>query len=465
MSAPGSRLGTLAQKYGGPTGYRYLIARILGAATRLETSTSIQLTLTRLRQWQPTGGEKIKYTFMIVMTLISLYVMKVPGFPLKLGLPALFSLLVLLPITSQFFLPASPILLWLLIFYSSQFVPASSRPHIWVSVLPTLETVWYGASIADILTRIGHPALDILAWIPYGVVHFASPFFVAAFLFVFAPPGTTKFYGAAFGFMNVTGVLIQFWLPCAPPWYELREGLTPANYDMKGSPAGLARIDQIFHGHGYTVGFTNAPVPFGAFPSLHSGNATMSALFCSYFFPLALELPLLFSSKRIRFDARILYWIYAFWLYWCTMYLMHHFLVDLVGGACLATGFFYYFLPDEIRTVMEQGYAYRPSQPAPLSAAPPSDYPREAFGTRSSVDLSQHPNGDVIGRNRGGVQLDDLNSSHTATTKKDGSVLFEVGHDDEEEDEEENAVGNQQASLQASNGEELKRSASANSHR
>ncbi|PWN33257.1 PAP2-domain-containing protein [Meira miltonrushii] len=408
----------------GPTGYRYLIARILGAATRLETSTSIQLTLTRLRQWQPTGGEKVKYTFMLVMALISLYVMKVPGFPLKLGLPAIFSLLVLLPITSQFFLPASPILLWLLIFYSSQFVPASSRPHIWVSVLPTLETVWYGASIADILTRIGHPALDILAWIP--------PFFVAAFLFVFAPPGTTKFYGAAFGFMNVTGVLIQFWLPCAPPWYELREGLTPANYDMKGSPAGLARIDQIFHGHGYTVGFTNAPVPFGAFPSLHSGNATMSALFCSYFFPLALELPLLFSSKRIRFDARILYWIYAFWLYWCTMYLMHHFLVDLVGGACLATGFFYYYLPDEIRTIMEQGYAYRPSQPAPTSAAPPSDYPREAFGTRSST-----------------------------TTKKDGSVLFALGQDEEDDDLEES----QQTSLQASNGEEMKRSNSANSKR
>lgn len=37
---------------------------------------------------------------------------------------------------------------------------------------------------------------------------------------------------------------------------------------------------------------------------------------------------------------------------------------------------------------MEQGYAFKPSAPAPLSAAlPPSGYPREAFGTRSSVDL------------------------------------------------------------------------------
>lgn len=47
------------------------------------------------------------------------------------------------------------------------------------------------------------------------------------------------------------------------------------------------------------------------------------------------------------------------------------------------------FLPEEIRTVMEQGYAFKPSAPAPLSAAPPSEYPREAFGTRSSVDISR----------------------------------------------------------------------------
>jgi hypothetical protein len=37
---------------------------------------------------------------------------------------------------------------------------------------------------------------------------------------------------------------------------------------------------------------------------------------------------------------------------------------------------------------MEQGYAYKPSAPAPLSAAPPVDYPREGFGTRSSIDLA-----------------------------------------------------------------------------
>ena len=31
------------------------------------------------------------------------------------------------------------------------------------------------------------------------------------------------------------------------------------------------------------------------------------------------------------------------------MYLTHHYLIDVVGGACLATAFFYLFMPDELR--------------------------------------------------------------------------------------------------------------------
>lgn len=72
---------------------------------------------------------------------------------------------------------------------------------------------------------------------------------------------------------------------------------------MRGSPGGLARIDALFHGTGYTNTFTAAPVPFGAFPSLHAGCSTMEALFLSHFFP----------------KGRAFYWIYVFWLYWSTM--------------------------------------------------------------------------------------------------------------------------------------------------
>lgn len=213
-----------------------LVAAILNAATRLETSTSVSLSLARFKAWLPTTTrkERFKFAIMITIALFSMFIMGSPGFPLKLAIPALYITAILLPITSQFFLPASPIFLWLLFYYSSGFLSPSTRPHIWVSVLPTLETIWYGANISDILTRAGHPVLDVLAWIPYGIVHFAGPFFVAAFLFVFGPPGSVKFFGSAFGFLNLVGVIIQVTFPTAPPWYELREGLTPANYSMKG---------------------------------------------------------------------------------------------------------------------------------------------------------------------------------------------------------------------------------------
>jgi len=59
----------------------------------------------------------------------------------------------------------------------------------------------------------------------------------------------------------------------------------------------------------------------------------MEALFLSHFFP-----------QTTRYV-----WAYAGVLYWATMYLTHHYLIDVVGGACLATAYFYLFLPDELK--------------------------------------------------------------------------------------------------------------------
>ena len=107
----------------------------------------------------------------------------------------------------------------------------------------------------------------------------------------------------------------------------------PADYSIPGSPAGLARIDAIMHSHSYTSAFGASPLVFGAFPSLHAGSATMEALFMSHFFP--------------KFKA--FYWVYVGWLYWATMYLSHHYLVDAVAGSCLATATFYILMPEHLR--------------------------------------------------------------------------------------------------------------------
>lgn len=219
----------------------------------------------------------------------------------------------------------------------------------------------YPQNISDILTRYTHPALDIIAWLPYGLLHFVIPFVIAAVAFVFGPRGSINFWAKAFGIMNLLGVITQILVPCTPPcaslplllfprsstlWnktdaglvvgqtgYELIHGLTPAYYGMKGSAGGLARIDAIFGGSGYTETFSNAPIPFGAFPSLHSGSATIEALFLTHFFPRFKCVFFVFFSHSRPFSRpsswtcktdertvllanRIAYWIYVAVLYW-----------------------------------------------------------------------------------------------------------------------------------------------------
>jgi hypothetical protein len=143
--------------------------------------------------------------------------------------------------------------------------------------------------------------------------------------------------------------------------YEIIHGLTPANYSMPGSPGGLMRIDRVFHSSGYTNAFGSAPLVFGAFPSLHSGCAVMEALFLSHFFP----------------HLKPLYWGYVGVLWWSTMYLSHHYLIDLTGGACLSVLVFYLFMPEEFKdsdqinwASQEEGYEM-------------------ANGTRTELDLDE----------------------------------------------------------------------------
>ncbi|TFK61801.1 inositolphosphorylceramide synthase [Pluteus cervinus] len=321
--------------HGGRGVFGTISQAFLAAVGRLDKQLSPMITLNKLKAHQFTLSDSV-YIFHIGLATFWLVLMEVPGFPTKLIIPIAWIIALLVPLTSQFFVPATPIFSYLMSFYSSRFIPTPWRPAISVSLLPTLESVLYGANVSDILTRFTHPVLDIIAWIPYGVGHFTIPFIVAAFIWLFRPKEVLHLWGRAFGYMNILGVLFQIIFPCSAPWYELVYGLTPANYSMKGSPGGLARIDALFHSQGYTTAFSNSPVVFGAFPSLHAADATMEALFITHFFP----------------QTTVYVWSYTGLLYWSTMYLTHHYLIDVVGGACLATAFFYLFLPDELKGSM-----------------------------------------------------------------------------------------------------------------
>lgn len=261
----------------------------------------------------------------MILGIFCLSVIEYPGALLKTLIATLLMVSLLLPITRQFFLPFLPIASYLVLFYSCRFIPAEWRPHIWVRVLPALENIIYGANLSNMLSAHKHAVLDVLAWIPYGILHFVGPFICAAVMFLFAAPGTLRVYSRSFGYMNLAGVLIQLCFPCAPPWYQNMYGLAPANYSMAGSPAGLARIDELFGLQMYTSTFTASPMVFGAMPSLHAGCATINALFLGHIFP----------------RARWAFYTYVMWIWWATLYLQHHYAVDLIAGSLLAGSVFY----------------------------------------------------------------------------------------------------------------------------
>lgn len=289
----------------------------------LETSFDIKLSFYKIKTHKWELKEIVNY---VILSTVMLFVLiRNPATVLsKIIAVSIFSLLCLMPITGQFFFNALPIFTWLALYFTSSTFSASSRFPISVNVLPAVETILYGDNLSAILSNSINMPLDFLAWIPYGLFHFGAPFVVAILLFLFGPPKILRSYAFAFGYMNLFGVIIQNVYPAAPPWYvDLYPGAVP-DYSMKGSPGGLGRIDKLLGIDLYTSGFSNSAVIFGAFPSLHSGCATMEALFFSYTFP----------------KLRPVFVMYVFWLWWSTMYLTHHYFIDLVAGSLLSFSVF-----------------------------------------------------------------------------------------------------------------------------
>lgn len=283
----------------------------------------------------------LQHLVIVLLTIFSFVVAPIPVWA-SVIISLFYAYLVLAPATRQFFLPSMCIWSYLLFFFCSRFIPVEYRPRIWVKVLPALENVLYGANLSNILSAHTHPVLDLLAWIPYGICHFALPAITSLILFVFAAPGTTPIFARCFGYHAFIGVIIQIIFPCTPPWYERLHGLAPAHYGMPGSPAGLARIDELLGFDMYTTSFSTAPVPFGAFPSLHAAAATLEALFLGYWFP------------RYRY----LFYCYVGLIWWATMYLNHHYAVDLIAGSILS-GTFYFFSRQYFMPCRQEGKRFR----------------------------------------------------------------------------------------------------------
>lgn len=284
----------------------------------LESSWSLRQGIQNFRQHQWRKRD-LEYILILPVLLFCFIICEKPPALARIAIALLLLTLCTIPATSQFFLNFLPTGTWLILFYSCRYIPPAWRPSIFVRVLPGLENIFYGGNLSAVLASKTNTFLDILAWIPYGLVHFGAPFVVSLICFLFGPPYLLRCFMFAFGYMNIIGLIIQICFPNAPPWYQEMYGLQKANYGMDGSPGGLARIDKIIGIRLYSDSFGASPQVFGAFPSLHSGSAVMEALFMSYLFP----------------QFAPLFMLYVMWIWWSTMYLTHHYFVDLIGGAIL----------------------------------------------------------------------------------------------------------------------------------
>ncbi|KAJ1330414.1 hypothetical protein BSLG_009548 [Batrachochytrium salamandrivorans] len=208
-----------------------------------------------------------------------------------------------------------PILLWLLLFTNCKYIPLEWRPEIHVNLLPALDNFFFSTGIrlslsAVIAAALGlawtrsvamagyfllvplvvallcqlasvapNPAMDLLLFLPYGLLHYLSPFVFVGWLYFYGTPGSISLFLKALGWQNIAGVVTQLIFPCAAPWYNDKFGFAPANYTMSGDPAGLVNIDTLLGTHMYTQLFNSSPLVFGAMPSLHSAFACLIMLF------------------------------------------------------------------------------------------------------------------------------------------------------------------------------------------
>ena len=108
------------------------------------------------------------------------------------------------------------------------------------------------------------------------------------------------------------------------------------------------------------------------------------------------------------------------------MYLTHHYLVDVVGGACLAAATFYYFLPDDLRGanatappggLLGNGYGGRRSKYDMYDL----DDPRRSQGRKANGVASYEASDDFSDRESEGEEMDITYRSPVVADAKDGS--------------------------------------------
>lgn len=189
-------------------------------------------------------------------------------------------------------------------------------------------------------------ARDAVSWFSYVLGHFCVPLFTGIWLYVFHAPGALRLFSCALGAQNIAGVLTHLVFPNAPPWFIHMKGVNGhADYDTPGYAAGLTRAPFGTGAHLVTQGFHASPIVFGALPSLHSAMAVMCFFFVCYYARWT-------AAKIALFMFVVIQW-------WSTIYLDHHWRLDLFAGMLYSVALFVVFYTWGMPSVDERFIAAR----------------------------------------------------------------------------------------------------------
>ena len=234
------------------------------------------------------------------------------------------SLLKQLPI-GRFLLAGLPYITYLLIF--KFYIPLRHATHLDhlnppnYYVLRNIEYHLFFCQPHQILSKLANPVFDLLAAIPY-LIHFPLPFLFGAYLALHPKKRAALFpYMWCAGWVNFISVTFQFVFPTASPWF-----VDSAVLDQHGrviyeiaNEAGFKRLDKllgfaIFHGI-----YSQSPLKFGAFPSLHVA------------WPMIVFVNHPWFGKKVA-GAHVV------WITLAALYSTHHYLIDALGGILVTVG-------------------------------------------------------------------------------------------------------------------------------
>ena len=164
-----------------------------------------------------------------------------------------------------------------------------------------------------------HVALDLACGFAYAT--YLLEFFVVMGFFYLK--GERRWFSAlawAFFAANVAGFVINLVYPVAPPWYIVAHGPGPADPMARSSAAGCARFDALLGIDYFSSFYSRNPNVFGAMPSLH----------------VTYPLTVVWYTWDRGWAWRIGAIGFALLVSFAAVYLVHHYIIDVIAGAVLA---------------------------------------------------------------------------------------------------------------------------------